>query len=117
MPRVIPGFPADPAHRLTVDVDGAGPVILRYRYNARLASWYVDLFAADGSPIVLGRRLSPASRPWADLARTVPARVIVEGSDGYAREALGVDLALVSYSAAEVAAVAPAAVVLPVSVP
>lgn len=119
MPRLLPTFADLPAYSYAVDLDGVRHR-LRFRWFDRLGAWYLDLYTADGEPLLEGARLSPGWGPWAGLARAdLPAgQLYVRGVDPYTRDALGDAVELVYLTADDVdrlvAAAAPSADVLPV---
>ena len=78
---------------------------LAFAWRQRTASWYVDVLAADGSPILQGQRVSASSPLWPDPSAPglPPGVVVVVGPDTYLRGQLGTDLRLVYLTAAEVA--------------
>lgn len=117
MALLLPGFPVQPSHRITVALGPLGEAgvvfVLRFTWRARTASWYVDLFGADGvTAIVMGRRMSPQWAPHAGLvlADLPPGLLFVRGKDGFERDDLATDnLRAVFFATAEVEAAAPAA--------
>ena len=52
-----------PARRVAVQIGGVS-YDLRFRWLARAERWVVDLFAADGSPIVTGTGASASWMLW-----------------------------------------------------
>ena len=92
----IQTFPELPAHTQTVELDGQ-EYRLRLIWRERQASWYMSLFTVTGTPIVLGRRLSPESTPTYNLSipDAPPGLFVVRGDSKYDRMDLGDDLALV----------------------
>ncbi len=102
MGGALPGFPLSPRHRFRVALgDAVFGVVMTWR--ERCAAWYVDLYDADGTALITGRRVSPGTSPWADVvADALPESVVVAvGPDPYDRAALGAALALVSWDAAD----------------
>lgn len=51
----IPTF-ADPFYSETVTLDGT-PYVLTFRYNQRVAGWYLDLATIDGEVVAAGLKL------------------------------------------------------------
>ena len=107
MALLLPGFPDLPAHRLRVTL-GARTYDLRLTWRERPASWYLDLWTTDGTPIALGRRLTPGWDPILGLGiEDSPddgGFLLVRGPDPYQRSDLGGSLRLVWMDAAEMAA-------------
>lgn len=91
------------ASRQRVELDG---VVLQFRvrWRARMGAWYIDTLDATGDPIVVGRRLSPGSSPWAGVVddRLPPGILTVIGRDPYRRNDLGGDVVVVYVSASEI---------------
>lgn len=58
MPATLPFFPGLPAFRYAIELDGSNYTV-RFRWNTARAGWYIDLTAADGTPLLRGRRLVP----------------------------------------------------------
>lgn len=107
---LVPGFPDLPSHRMRIALGGR-TYGLRFTFRARTASWYVDLFDADGGAMLLGQRVSPGWSPLAgynlDAAPDSDGQgVIVIGPDPYDRAMLGDVLRLVHLDAADVVIVA-----------
>ena len=103
---LVPGFPDLPSHRMRVTL-GARTYGLRFTFRARTASWYVDIYDADGEPLILGQRMSPRWSPLAgyniDAAPDSDGQgVIVIGPDPYDRAMLGDVLRLVHLDASDV---------------
>lgn len=83
----ITTFYDQPQHRQTVTLDGTEYQI-RLTYRRRLASWYMDLYDAEGTAIALGRRLSPG---WSPINGVIaeggpPGLFLVKGVDPYKRD-------------------------------
>ena len=103
MPERLPIYTDLPAQSYTVALDGT-QFGIRLVYRARTASWYLDLLDELGTPIALGRRLSPNSSPIpGGTPNSPPGRLVVFGPDPYART----DVELWYFTEAEVAAFAP----------
>lgn len=101
----IATFPELPQHTQTVTLDET-QFRLRLTWLPRLQGWYLDLYALDETPLLLGRRLNPG---WAVNAGLVveggpEGLLLVSGTDGYAREDLGRSLRLTYYTRAELQA-------------
>jgi len=114
MPIQIAAFPTIQSSVQTVTL-GTKRVGIGMVYNESTAGWYMDLFAADGSALFQGRRLSPSFSPSFGLAFESPAfdgGLTTEGQDGYTQAALGSNLLLWWYSPAELAALAATAAAL-----
>lgn len=78
-------------------VELAGTVYrLRMVWRARTRSWYLDIYAADETPIITGQRLSPGWDPLEGLSVPGAPEVTfyVVGPEPYAREDLEDGLAL-----------------------
>ena len=99
----LPLSTAVPAYIQTVSLDGT-----RYRmrvvYRRRTRSWYLSLYTADETPIILGRRLSPGSGPlhWTRRELAPPGFLYVRGVDPYDRDDAGTSLELVYYNSADI---------------
>ena len=107
MALLLPGFPALPSHRLRVPL-GARAYDLRLTWRERPAGWYLDLWQVDGTPIALGRRLTPGWDPILGLGIADSPDdggfLTVRGPDPYERADLGTALRLVWMTTAEVEA-------------
>lgn len=103
MSRLIHGFPEAPSHIQTVTL-GDRRYRVRFTYRRRLSSWYVDLFDRDGTPIAVGRRMSPgwAIASAADVPGAPDGYLYVRGADDYQRSDLGSALRLVFFSSDEI---------------
>lgn len=98
MGQIVTVFPEQPAFRQSLTL-GDEQFSLRLTWRDRTAAWYADLWAADGTPVWLGQRLSPS---WALGLGLAPAGkpdglFIVRGPDNYDRLDLGNTLQLVFY--------------------
>jgi len=102
MPKVLQTFPDLDRHTQEVRLDGE-PYRVRLTWRARPRAWYLDLFEADGTPIALGRRLSPQSLPLlaGPLEGAPPGTFIVRGPARYQRQALGETLLVIYYAEGE----------------
>jgi hypothetical protein len=118
MSTLIPAFVEYPQHWMTV-AWGDRQLRIRQTWRQRNNAWFLDIFDlgdstgdpnATGSPIVLGRRISPRFAP---LLGIVPEGLPLDpipvvdggiGSDPYARSDLGETIRLLLISRAEVAA-------------
>lgn len=100
LPQVLPFLPEQDQHAFTVTLDGEQfDFVLTYR--DRLASWYVDIDTADGTPLVRGRRVSPGFHmvPAGTVGR--PKGLLTsDGDDPYGRA----DIRLLYYTEAQLAA-------------
>jgi hypothetical protein len=73
---------------------------LRATYRDRLGSWYMDLLEQDGTPVLLGRRVTPgwalnlAKHPENDIDGLLKVSNI---PDPYSRDALGNELTVTYY--------------------
>ena len=90
MPVQLTTNPDQPQRTQTVTL-GDRQFRVRLTFRDRTSSWYFDLFAADETPLAIGRRLSPA---WSPLAALVlvdgpDGVVLVDGPEPYARFDLG----------------------------
>ena len=86
-------FPALPEFTQTALL-GDRSFRVRLRWFDRLDAWYLDLYEADGTPIALGRRVSPGWLAVPDVNRKradLPAggALFVLGDEPYVREDLG----------------------------
>jgi len=97
-------FPSIPSFRQTVAL-GERTFVVRLTWRARLEGWYLDLSKPDGSPIAVGRRVSPQ---WGPLIGLLPGDapdgvLYVRGpSGGYTRDMLGAEVVLAYYAADEI---------------
>ncbi|HEX5201304.1 MAG TPA: hypothetical protein VFW27_15335 [Actinoplanes sp.] len=108
----LPIYADQPEQRQTIALDG---VQYQYRliYRERRASWYLDLYAEDGAPIALGRRLSPGWSMTVGVPDGPGGALVAIGYDPYPRD--GVELWYIT--AVELAAAPPSDdQVLPVEV-
>jgi hypothetical protein len=98
-------FPNLPASRQTVTLEST-QYRVRLTWRHRCQGWYFDLWTLDGTPLLLGRRLSAGWGPNLGLiVENGPTGfLLVRGLDGYAREDLGDSVQLVYYTAAELQA-------------
>lgn len=105
MSTQIAAFPSQPALIQSVTLDGVS-FRLRLTYRYRCASWYLDLWTLDMTPLLLGQRLSPGWSPTAgyDLPDGPTGWFYVRGIDGYARDDLGAGLVLSYFNRADLAA-------------
>lgn len=108
MAQILTVFPDQPAVRQSVTLGGA-QYDLRLTWRSRPAAWYADLWAADGTPVWLGQRVSPG---WPLGGGSQPANrpsgtLLVRGPADYQRDDLGSSVQLVYYTPDEL----PAAVV------
>lgn len=74
----------------TVTLSGA-QYILTWTWMSRMRSWYIDIAAVDGTPLVQGMRVTPGWAPWAALRNPgLPSGLyFVTGPDPYDENALG----------------------------
>ena len=98
MGQIVSVFPAQPALRQTLTL-GDEQFSLRLTWRDRTYAWYADLWAADGTPIWLGQRVSAG---WALGFGLEPEGkpdgvFLVRGPDEYDRMDLGNTLQLVFY--------------------
>jgi hypothetical protein len=107
MGQKLTTFQSKPQDTQTVTL-GAAQYRMRLTWRARTAAWYFDLYQLDGTPIILGVRLSPG---WGPMLKLVPdgrpaGRFYVRGPEPYEREMLAPDgrLVLVHYSDSEIPA-------------
>lgn len=100
---ILPAFPQHPDHRFTVKLAGV-LFRLRFVYRPRLRAWYFDLFAADETPLVHGRRVSAGWAPLLALpvAGAPDGYLWVRGADSYAQADLGDSVRLVFYARDEI---------------
>jgi len=93
---LISTFRLYPQHTQTVELGGL-EYRLRLTYRHRLESWYLDLYERDGTPLALGRRLTPQFGPLLGLSIPdgPPGKFIVVGDEPYERDDLGDSLLLV----------------------
>jgi hypothetical protein len=108
MPLQITAFPAIQSSVQSVTL-GTLRVGIGLVWNRALQGWYLDVFAADGSRLIVGRRLCPSFAPNFGMAFEVTelqGLFVVDGTDGYTQGALGSQLQLRWYSPEELQAVA-----------
>lgn len=102
MPQVIP-LNSDGSRRVSIDLgDEVGVITFRSRYNSTVPGWYLDLFDADGLPIVFGLGLVAPHNIIRHLPRLVNSigdlRVIdIDGKGNTDPDRLGVGAGLVRY--------------------
>lgn len=88
-----------PSHPQSVALGGVRYKV-RATYKKRVGSWYIDLFTQSGTPVLLGRRVTPG---WAiNLAHNppnAPAGLLVVSviDDPYRRDSLGHELTITFY--------------------
>lgn len=107
MGLILAGYPAEPQHIQTVALGGVD-FRVRCTWRERTRAWYLDLYAADGTPLVVGRRLSPGWAPYAGIQTAgMPDGVVwVRGPNDYARDDLGASLRIAFYGYDELPSVA-----------
>ena len=98
MAQIIQVFPELPAHLQSITL-GETQFSLRLTWRERTRAWYVDLLAANGTPIMQGQRVSPG---WAIGAGLRPVGrpdgvLLIRGPAVYNREDLGGTVELVFY--------------------
>ena len=107
MGQILPGYPSRAQHTYTVTL-GETSFRVRLTLNSRLESWFLDLYAADGTPLALGRRVVPGGTPITGLVREgMPnGHLVVRSPDAAAPDDLGTDLVVVFYPTSELTATA-----------
>ncbi len=98
-----------PSHFVTTLIGETTSYRIRYKYNSRMAAWYCDLYAADGTLLVAGRRLSPYGRLWSDFefeGKPDVDFITVMGPSGYQQVDLGDTLYIAWFTQAELVALA-----------
>jgi hypothetical protein len=107
MGAILTAFASQPQQTQIVTLGGV-QFQARLTYRNRTRAWYLDLYTSEGTALALGRRLSAGWGPLVGLS--IPdgpaGYLFVRGADPYNREALGEDLRLIFYTAAEVEALA-----------
>lgn len=100
--EVLQAFPGVPSFRYRVTLDGVR-FDVRFTWFERRRGWFLDVWTADGTPIVSGRRLSPGSSPLIGLGLDDdPAGLLyVSGPDPYNQADLGASLRVVYVSSAD----------------
>lgn len=96
MISVINAFSEFPSFLQIANINGVRAQI-KLTFRARTNSWYFDLYEEDGTPIVLGKRLSVGWDPTYGLASIGPdlkGLFYVKGNDDYDRFDLGQNLSL-----------------------
>jgi len=110
VPLQIAPFPAIQSSVQSVTL-GTLRVGIGLVWNRALQGWYLDVFAADGTRLIVGRRLCPSFAPNFGMAFEVTelqGLFTVEGTDGYTQGALGSQLQLKWWSPEELQAAADA---------
>lgn len=104
MATILPVFPGQPQHSYTLTV-GTERFRLRFTWRERTAAWYLDVYTQTGTPLAMGRRLSPLYAPLLDLSLVggPSGHLLVTGPEPYTREQLGTDLLVLHVPADEVA--------------
>lgn len=100
--------PIAPASTYRISLDGAD-FRLSWRWNDRMASWYLDLFEGDGTPLRLGVRVVLDWPLWGRFRhpRRPAGELLAVSLDGDAEPGagdLGGRVRLIYYTADEVAA-------------
>lgn len=76
----------NPSHRYTTPLEGV-QYEFRLTYRDRTASWYLDMWDAQGNLLLAGRRLSPNWSPQRGMITNgPPGGLFAVGSDPYARD-------------------------------
>lgn len=101
MPSILPGFPDQPQHSMTVVLDDRD-VIARLTWRERPAAWYLDLLEIDETPIILGRRVVAQWLPVFGFVIDIAGQFVVLGTEGYDRDDLADSLQLVYFGEDEV---------------
>ena len=73
---------------------------MRATYKKRLGSWYVDILQQDGTPVLMGRRITPGwSVNVGHHPDGEPGGFLIASNigDPYRRDALGSELTLTYY--------------------
>jgi hypothetical protein len=89
-------FPQFSQFDLTMQL-GPTKLNLRMTYRERTKSWYLDIYEINGTPVVLGRRLSANWSPiigYAAIPGLIDGVLYVPGIEGYEQEDLGQTLLL-----------------------
>ena len=76
---------------------GPTKLTLRMTYRERTLSWYLDIYELNGTPLLLGRRLSANWIPmygYAYLLGLIEGVLVVRGLEGYEQKDLGKTLIL-----------------------
>lgn len=92
MPIKFTTHPTKPDDTQTVTI-GETQYRMRLTFRARTASWYVDLFELNGTPIIVGARVSPNWGPLFKIPRLAKpgGEFTVIGPDPYSREMFAPD--------------------------
>lgn len=98
MGQFLPAFPSLPEHSMSVTLSGQ-QFVFRFVFRPRCRAWYFDLSLADGTPLVLGRKLRPGWAPLMGLQiPNLPTGLLyVRGPDAYAQADLGNALRVAYY--------------------
>lgn len=80
-------------------------VSIALAWRQRTGSWYMDMTASDGTPILTGQRVSPGVPVLPDptVPGAPPGALVMLGPDPYLRGQIGSDVRLVYLTAAEIA--------------
>lgn len=101
---ILPGYPAYPQHSYVVTL-GERRFRMAFTWRARPASWYMDLYDAEGTALALGRRLSPGWSPIASASlgeRGPDGTLYCRGPEDYERMDWGDTLVLVFIPPADI---------------
>lgn len=106
MGRIITAYPSV-ARTIQVVTLGDAQYRLTLTWKGRLKAWYFNLQTLAGVDIVVGRRVSPGYGPLLGLLpEGAPGGLFfVRGKDGYKRNDIGSNVAIVYYDESEIEAV------------
>lgn len=119
MGQILTVYPEQPSLRQTVTLGGT-QYDLRLVWRDRPAAWYADLWAADGTEVWLGQRVTPGWPLGAGLGPVgkLDGALLVRGpSGGYDRHDLGRTVQLVYYPSSELPEAVAAADAVTATVP
>lgn len=112
MADILRGFPDLPVQTQRVSL-GETEFSVRLRWRRRLNQWTIDLYTADGTPLLVGRRVTPGAAAYiADryrLADGPDGALLASGRDPYVQADLGTVLELTFFTSAELAEILAAA--------
>lgn len=105
--RILPAFPRQASHEYRI-VLGEQTYRVRLVWRWRLVGWYLDVWQADGTAVIVGRRVSAGYLTVPDLATTgaLGDLIFAAGTEITAQDQLGAGLALIHFTRDELPAVA-----------
>lgn len=103
--RILPTFPRQASHEYRI-VLGSRTYRVRLVWRWRLIGWYASIWQADGTPVVLNRRLSAgyATAPDLNVEGAAGDLLVSLGEEITAQDQLGDGLVLVHFTRDELPA-------------